>query len=111
MDLMPSIDAPHEIFGVEAIVTPRGGDPVETTVIEVPWDPPAVGDLMMSAASAVKLRRALSIRRSAVPALPLGSTVAANLGNGPRTYRVDRIDDGIPDEWVVLVTVIPETPS
>ena len=104
-NLIPPLATALDIFGVTATVTPLAGLPVTTTVARFRGAaPPAPGTLGMSAAVAVNLQPVLSVSRADVPALPIGSTIVGDFGEGSRTYRVDRIDDGFPDEWRVIVS-------
>lgn len=105
-NLMPPLGPALAAFGVPAIVTPLGGGPISTTAIRARGAaPPSVGTLGMSAAAAVELRNFVSIPRAAVPQRPQpGSTLDADFGDGLRTYRIDRVDDGLPDEWRVVIS-------
>lgn len=105
-NLMPPLAAAHNVFSVEASVTPRGGMPVDTTFILIAQpEAPAVGDVGMTAPAAVNLRPTGSLPRTVLPTLPTGSTIETDLGDGLRVYRVDRVDDRVPDEWRVTLTL------
>jgi len=105
-DLRPDLDAALAAFGVTATVTPSGGAPVSTTVIDCGRPPaPAIGSIHMAPAAAVELRKVLAIATADVPALPVGSTVEAALDHrGLRSWRVDRVDDTRPDEFRAVVS-------
>lgn len=105
-NVMPPLDALHNVFAVVATVTPRGGDPVETTfVLFAQPEAPAVGDVGMTAPAAVNLRPTGSLPRTDLLTLPVGSTIETDLGDGLRVYRIDRVDDRVPDEWRVVMTL------
>jgi hypothetical protein len=104
-DLRPPLGMALDAFGVPATVTPLGGSPVSATAIRLRGGaPPAIGSLGLSPAIDVDLRPMISVSRAAVPALPVGSSIAADFGEGLQTYRVGRVDDGFPDEWRVVVS-------
>ena len=98
-DLRPSLDPAFSAFGVPATVTPAGGVAVETIVIgQAPFQlvqeataDPAITDY----------RRRVAVRRSAVPLLPVGSTILAPegfvLGATPTSYTVDLVEDLDPE--------------
>lgn len=104
-DMRPPLGAALAAFGVAATVTPVGGAPVVTTVIDTGRPPaPAIGTLGLSGAT-VDLRRVVAIPRVAVPALPIGSTIVADLdGQGVRAWRVDRLDALREDEFRAVVS-------
>lgn len=105
LNLMPPLAAAHLCFAVPATVTPKGGAAVVTTALRfVDQHAPSVGDLTTSAAAMVDLRDTISLPRTALPTLAVGSLLEADFGDGLRVYRIDRIDARYPDEWRVIVS-------
>ena len=82
------------VFGRVATVTPKDQAPVTGTVIVAGREaPPAVGQLGMAPNAAVNLRWIISVPRSLVAALPVGSLILVDVdGEGARPWRVDRVD-------------------
>lgn len=102
---MPPLECAHVLFAVEATVRLKSGSVIITTALRhAEPEAPAVGDLTSSAAAMVDLRHTVSIPRTDLPSLPVGSTVEADFGDGLRTYRIDRVDDRVPDEWRVMAS-------
>jgi hypothetical protein len=93
------------VFGRTAEITPRDGAPVTGTVIVAGREaPPAVGHLGLAPSASVNLRWIVSVPRSLVALLPIGSTILTDLdGEGARVWRVDRVDR-LPDEFRVVVS-------
>jgi hypothetical protein len=93
------------VFGVPAVVTVPGGEPVPTLVI---WTTPEQapvpndGDLRK-----VEPRRVMAIRRDEVPAVPRGTLIAVSepLRSTPDLWAVDSMDSVFPDHQ--RVSVVP----
>jgi hypothetical protein len=92
-------------FGRTAEVTPKDGAPVTGVVIVAGREaPPAVGHLGAGPAASVNLRWIISVPRALVSALPVGSTLLADIdGEGTKSWRVDRVDRLL-DEFRAVVS-------
>jgi len=105
LDLRPELTSSFAAFGVPAIVTPFGGEAIETTVI---WPAPPSMVLEANADPSVADQRArVALRRDEVPDLPSGSTILAPplRGGTPRLFIVDRVEDERqdPEVWQAVV--------
>lgn len=96
-------------FGRQATVTPRDGAPVVGAIVVAGRGPgldypPAVGNLGVAAGQSVQFRWILSVPRTLVATLPVGSTILCDVdGDGARIWRVDRVDR-YHDEFRVVVS-------
>jgi hypothetical protein len=99
------LDPIFEAFAVAAVVTPPGGDAVETSGIWVTSpteDFPVGGDIKRR-----ELRRVFGLRRDEVGSVPLKTLIEApDYGSTVvRRWRVDGFDRNDPD--ILRVVVIP----
>jgi hypothetical protein len=96
-DLRPPLDVLFgPIFGTDAIVTPRDGSPIDTTVV---WQSPPTTSIMVDPPVG-DLRYRVAVRRDHVAALPVGSTIlAARVPEypDPHLFTVDLVEDLDPD--------------
>jgi hypothetical protein len=98
-DLRPALDPAFEAFAVAATVTPLGGTAVVTSVIG------SAPSMLMPEANAdpsmADFRRRVAVRKSAVPDLPVGSTILAPagflFGNPLVLYTVDLTENLDPE--------------
>lgn len=88
-DLRPPIAGFLDYFAVPATVTPNGGGPVLTQVIE---EPPPKWVQQINGIVVGDLRPRCAIPRADVDELPEGSLIEATLSGRDGTWNVDRID-------------------
>jgi hypothetical protein len=98
-DLRTALDPAFEAFAVAATVTPLGGVGVVTSVIgSAPYMLTAEANADPSIAD---FRHRVAVRKSAVPELPVGSTILAPagfvFGNPSVLYTVDLTEDLDPE--------------
>lgn len=106
VDARPDLDSLFAVgdgcFGVEAIVTPADGSPVDTAII---WESPSTVEVIADAPIG-DLRILAAVRRDEVATLPVGSTILAARPpeySDARTWTVDRVFDMDPDVYYAQV--------
>lgn len=103
-DLRPPLSHASSAFAVPATVTPVGFAPVQTTAIFL-LGALAAGLTNEAPAAAALRDRLVVLPAAAVPSLEIGSRIDADAGEGViRSWRVDRVLVGPPDERRVAVT-------
>ncbi len=103
MDFRPDFEAEQSVFGVDATVTPPGGDPTETKVV---WLPPTTVELPAGEAfRRVEARRVVAVSKSEIPELPRGTIVAAPLveGGDVGSWKVDEVQRIYEDHYRATV--------
>lgn len=92
MDARAQFSSVLGAFGVSAVVTRPGLDPITTEVVWVPAAPNFAPEGMDF--QALSMRKVLAIPRATVPTLPTGTVVlvAEIDGGAPATFVVDAID-------------------
>jgi hypothetical protein len=91
-DLRPSIAAALRAFGLPAVVTPPGGDPVETVAV---WLPPRTPEYPTGAEyRRAEPLRVLALPLAGLPQVPRGTvvTVAEYQGGTASDWKTDETD-------------------
>lgn len=99
-NLRPSLSPPFAAFGVSALVTPMGGNPLTAVAVRLP---PMVANPGMEADPPVMDRPRFRFRRSEVPALAVGSTFVIAAGPDAGIWTVERFDTSDNDVLEVVV--------
>jgi hypothetical protein len=101
-DARPPIAAFFDAFGVDAVVTPPGEWPIDTSVV---WLTPNPVLEPSDGFSRREAQRLMAIRRSDVPAVPVGTMVLAPemSGGSNVSWRVDGVDLVEPEHVRVFV--------
>lgn len=105
LDLRPAFGLMVDAFGLPVVVTRPAPDdtPIETNGI---WVAPVTDSVPFGTDFQRRdVRRVIAISRADVPALPHGSKLVAaeQLGDTPRTWKVDGVERLEPDHIRVVV--------